>query len=174
MYLYNKIRNMKSKVSGMALMFVAIVFISAFCRGRQKAAPPMVEQQLVQDSLSVVGYSIHRVKLPYEHEVTDQQGNKRRYSEAWLIKVRLQNAPRPSGERIDFAIGDYMIPEYGSWEGGIYFRIYERALLEQLDQKMIRYRAPGSDEMITSGQRLDAAMDTPRKVEDEKEVLERE
>lgn len=174
MYLYKNNRTARNNALRMTFLFVTIALLTASCRGRQSPAPPLVDQQVIQDTLSVSGYSIHRVKLPYAHAITDRDGNTKRYGEAWLIKLRLQDAPRISDERIDFAIGDYTVPEYGGWKGGIYFRIYERELLEQLDQQMIRYKFPGADAFVASGLRLNARVDMSMKVEDEKEALGRD
>ena len=56
--------------------------------------------------------------------------------------------PTYYSERIDFFIGDYRIPEYGGWEGGIYFKVYEEDLLRRLNNAEFLYRLPENKEVV--------------------------
>lgn len=167
---------MKSKRPLIPIIFIVMIASTCIlCQGK-KTVPPaktdtIVQIENIQDSMEFIGYSIHLVKLPVAYETKDAQGKSKRYTEAWLVKFELKNMPRYSAQRIDFSIGDYPISEYGGWEKGIYFRIYEKKLLEKLSSGVIRFRMPSSDTMIFTKQKFEMPASKKFDFEDEAKVL---
>lgn len=170
---------MKSKNLLTPLLLILISLTGVLCQGKKAAGAQMNnlskdESQLpVQDSLVVMSYAIHRVKLPTEHIVTDAKGNKASYELAWLVMLELKNMPKAPAQRIDFAIGEYVVPEYGGWEKGIYFRVYDDDIMSGLNNQAISYRLSPGDKMIISRITLMVPTDKNLKLEDENDLLGR-
>lgn len=127
----------------LAFIVITSLFMYSSCQNKPQAVVSTnVEQAkiITQDSISLIDVTVHLVKLDFDFKHNDTV-----YKHAWLIKLQLDNMPAYPAQRIDFAIGDYIIPEYGGWEKGIYFRVYEEQLLDKLNNAEIRYKLPGDD-----------------------------
>ena len=106
--------------------------------GTQTASPTppaTVTAPQVKTRLELKTIELHKVKLAYPHKLRDKEGKEKVYEQAWLVKFFLNNLGPPRDMGMDLFIGDYRIPEYGSFEEGIYFRIYEESLLASLEGK---------------------------------------
>jgi hypothetical protein len=106
------------------------------------------DSQQREEQLRLEGYDVAFVRLERPHTVRDSLGEERTYNEAFLVRLMV---PHPGfwGERVNYFIGDFWVPEYGGWEQGVYFKVYERALFLSLDSLDVRYRI-GSDGPVRS------------------------
>ena len=163
---------MKSITTWLILM---AAFTLMFCQGKQQTASPVSKvtatPQKAQDSMEVIGYTIHRVKLPFEYSTKDAKGLTAKYKEAWLVKLELKNMLRYPAQRVEFAIGDYIIPEYGSWEKGIYFKFYDQATFNKLEQQEIKFRLPNEKEFISTKKQFEGTASKKFSLEDERSVI---
>ena len=73
--------------------------------------------------------------------------------------------------RIEFAIGDYVIPEYGSWEKGIYVKVYDQATFDKLAQQEIKFRLPNEKEFVSTKKQFEGATTKKFSLEDERSVI---
>lgn len=62
----------------------------------------------------------------------DAKGEKQRYEKVYVVELKGYFGG-PRAIPIDIYIGDYKIPEYGGTKDGVYFKIYDSALLEKLE-----------------------------------------
>ena len=148
-----------------------------FCQSKKQDAPVAVnaaQQQPAIDSIKLKEYSVHLVKLPFTYVIKDEKGAKKQYDRAWLVKLEFEKIPKLVSLTIDFAIGDYIIPEYGGWKKGIYFKIYQTELLESLNNQEILYRLPDQDNMISTKQVFNISAYKTLKIEDERELLKKD
>jgi hypothetical protein len=157
------------------IAIVAIVF--TFCSNKKQELNPVVnvsEQEPAKDSVKLKGYSIHKVKLPFTYVGLDENGVKKQYEQAWLVKLEFESFPKYTSFTVNIAIGDYILPEYGSWKKGLYFKVYDAALLEKLNNKSILYSLPGSKEMVPTNKVFTIAAYKDLTPENEREVLNKE
>lgn len=127
------------------------------------------------EPVKLVGYTLHFVKLPFPYMPAEQQGAKKTYTHAWLVLFELENMPTSSSLQTDFFIGKHHVPEYGGWEKGIYFRIYDSAELENLKGSEILIRGPFDNEPISTQKNFQFSKlkdETP--IEDEDKLLGRQ
>lgn len=168
-----KKNNHSQTVAGAAALLALTLM---FCQG-QKASPPQGDVaavtpiESIQDSIQLIGYTVHQVKLTTPYVTNDAKGNSKKYEQAWLVKMELGNMPKYTNRKIDFFIGDYAIKEYGGWERGIYFRIYDKVVLDQLGTKEIRYRSSTSDSVMSTHKIFELPADKKFIMEDENKVL---
>lgn len=158
------------------LLIPMAAFSLMVCQGKQQAAPPVsavtsVPPPKAQDAMEVIGYTIHRVKLPFAYSAKDAKGSVTQYKEAWLIKLELKNMLRYPAQRVQFAVGDYIIPEYGSWKNGIYFKVYDQATFDKLAQQEIKFRLPNGKEFITTKKQFEGTANKKFSLEDERSVI---
>jgi len=89
---------------------------------------------------------------------------------AYLVLLDLSGKPKAYGPVMNIFIGDYKIPEFGGTKTGIYFRIYDTAILQKLNKQKFYYRYSGSEKIF-----LDKYFESPdlkkMKLENETEVL---
>jgi hypothetical protein len=85
------------------------------------------------------GIEVVRAELARPHTAIDAGGEKRQYTHAHVVLLEIEGL-RISGPALEVLIGDYKVPEYGGWERGIYFKVYEAALLEKLAGHEMRWR----------------------------------
>lgn len=129
------------KILLVTLTLASLIITCVYCQKKPPAGPPVVADPPARpDSLELSGYAVHFVQLPFPYAATDSSGQKTRYETAWLVRLDLKGMPAAYGPRPDFFLGDYAIPEYGGTATGIYFRIYDPALLARLNGQEIRYR----------------------------------
>lgn len=87
-------------------------------------------------SISSYEISVHEFEKPFMK--IDTKGTKRSYTKVYIINLK-GNFGEPSAIPVDIFIGDYKVPEYGGTKDGIYFRIYDEKLLEDLENKQFSY-----------------------------------
>lgn len=68
----------------------------------------------------------------------DERGVKRNYRKAYVVNLKGYFG-KSSAIPVDIFIADYKVPEYGGTKDGIYFRIYDEKLLEDLENKPFSY-----------------------------------
>ncbi|RAV98509.1 hypothetical protein [Pseudochryseolinea flava] len=157
------------------LLIMAATSLLMFCQEKKQrvesSAVMPVTASAEQDSMKVVGYTIHRVRLRFEYTAKDARGEAVKYKEAWLVKLTLERMLRYPSLRVEFAIGDYIIPEYGSWEKGIYFKVYDQATFDKLSHQEIKFRLPNSVDFISTKKQFEGAANKRFAVEDEREAL---
>jgi len=163
---------MKTKRSFIAIIFLALGISSVSCQNKAQSTQTK-EEATARDSLQLVDYSIHFVELPFEYAITDSLGKKKHYVEAWLVKMQWKNMSAYPAQKVDFFIGDYRITEYGGWEKGIYFRIYDKQLLDKLNAKEISYLLPGHHNPISTKRKLEVDLSKKKEKENENKVLGR-
>jgi hypothetical protein len=96
------------------------------------------EQKRSPDPIKITGYDIYEQKLRGPMTVMDVHGAKRTYTKVYVVELKGEFG-EPSAIPLDIFIGDYKIPEYGGSKEGIYFKIYDKKLLEQLEKKPFGY-----------------------------------
>ena len=85
----------------------------------------------------VIGLPQMVLTVPFT--TTNQVGKAQRFTEGYVVLLSL-TGPKFSGPKLDLFVGDYEVPEYGGWAKGIYFKVYDPALLSRLDGREFRYR----------------------------------
>jgi hypothetical protein len=85
------------------------------------------------------GVEVVRTELARPHTVIGAGGEKRQYTHAHVVFLEIEGL-RISGPALEVFIGDYKVPEYGGWGRGIYFKVYEPALLEKLAGQEMRWQ----------------------------------
>lgn len=140
-------------------------------QAQSSEAVSVAYQKRQDDTVILKGYSVHFVRLPFTHKMKDENGREKQYDKAWLVRFDLDKFPKLVSLKMDFAIGDYLIPEYGSTKNGIYFKIYESSLLETLNDQEIFYQPPGKPKMITTTQTFKTSNYKDLKLEEERKVI---
>ncbi len=85
------------------------------------------------------------VKLPFAVErPAGPNGGSKSYTHGWLVRLHGSRFPATAVAWKLF-IGDTRIEEYGSFDGGAYFVVYERSELDALAGKPIRVEIRAGD-----------------------------
>jgi hypothetical protein len=58
---------------------------------------------------------------------------------AFIVKIRLDKVPEPTGAGWALYVGDTRIPKYWEYSGGIYFRVLDDTFLAQHQGKPLRF-----------------------------------
>lgn len=82
--------------------------------------------------LHIKDYKIFVQQLERPVMRKDAKGEKQRYEKVYVVELKGYFG-EPRAIPIDIYIGDYRIPEYGGTKDGVYFKIYDSALLERLE-----------------------------------------
>jgi hypothetical protein len=90
-------------------------------------------------TLTLHGQEVLRLELEQPVRAPDMGGIQRTYTSAWLVRLQVDR-PGFADETVYFYIGEFQVPEYGGWEKGIYFKVYDPAFLTSLRGKQLRYR----------------------------------
>lgn len=93
-------------------------------------------------------------------ERRDATGQKRAYSQVTVVHLK-GVFPPPMDTALDLFVGDTRIPEYGTTAEGIYFKVYDPALLEKHRGKELRYRF-GDGPIRSTGARFEPVSLSPR------------
>lgn len=101
---------------------------------------PAVEQSATP--LAYHGAEVFAVELDRPIEASDADGVVKSWTEAYAVRLELA-LPRLHGPAVDLWIGERRIAEYGGWEQGIWFWIYDRRALEQLEGQAIHFGLDG-------------------------------
>jgi len=105
------------------------------------------------ETLELKGYEVIHLQLAEPLHRLDAAGRPATVSEAYLVRLEV-GKPKGWDELVRFYVGDYQVPEYGGWERGIYFKIYDPGLLTRLAGGELRYRI-GGGELHGFGKRLE-------------------
>lgn len=130
-------------------------------------------QQPQQDqNLQLKGYEVHfvRAKKPYQYRT--EKNELKKAEAAYLVLLHFEKRPPVTNERIDFYIGDYKVPEYGGTKTGIYFRIFDQALLNRLNNQPISWKLPDQPKKTFPG-KVFLADSKKMKQESEEAVLQK-
>lgn len=117
------------------------LLIAALCLGgcprERQAAPPLLPPA-EPFAPRIRSLEIHRVSLERPRMI-DTAAGPREVREAYLVLLQMEK-PKFYGPALEILVGDWKVPEYGESDGGIYFRIYDPALLRRLAGQELRYR----------------------------------
>ena len=119
-----------------AFLSIACIVVPAACRGAQQERTQRSVARPLELKLERV--LVDRVRLTVPARIRDGSGATRQVTEAHLVRLQIDHPPAMS-ERIRFFAGEYEIPEYGGWSRGIYFKVYDDALLQRLDGQDLAY-----------------------------------
>lgn len=118
------------------LSFALVASLLGACR---TGVPPTGKPAQRVPELKLHGQEVLRIELEQPFRSADEHGVSKSYSSAWLVRLQVDR-PDFFGEAVRFYVGDFEVPEYGGWEKGIYFKVYDRALLTRLRGRELRYR----------------------------------
>jgi hypothetical protein len=65
--------------------------------------------------------------------------NRRLPATAFIVKIRLENIPEPTGDGWALYVGDTRIPKYWEYPGGIYFKVFDQAFLADHQGEPLRF-----------------------------------
>ena len=60
---------------------------------------------------------------------------------AYIVRLRLQSQPAPTGAGWALFVGDLRIPKYWEYPGGIYFKVYDPAFFDEHADSPVRFSA---------------------------------
>jgi hypothetical protein len=75
---------------------------------------------------------------------------------AFIVKIELEQLPEPTGDGWALYVGDTRIPKYWEYPGGIYFKVFDPAFLEEHQGEPLRFSHDGVT-FVKTGVRLLAA-----------------
>ena len=126
------------------------------CRVRPEIAQPVRPSQ--RPELVLRGVEVRRVALARPFTTNDLAGQKQTFRQAFFVLLTIDDAGRLGsyGASVDIFVGEYLVPETGSWAQGAYFKVYDPALLTKLAAKEFRYRVNlGKREIRSFGRMLE-------------------
>ena len=65
--------------------------------------------------------------------------NRRLPASAFIVKIRLNKVPEPTGDGWALYVGDTRIPKYWEYAGGIYFKVLDDSFLAEHQGKPLRF-----------------------------------
>jgi hypothetical protein len=65
--------------------------------------------------------------------------NRRLPATAFIVKIRLEKIPEPTGDGWALYVGDTRIPKYWEYPGGIYFKVFDQAFLADHEGEPLRF-----------------------------------
>jgi hypothetical protein len=65
--------------------------------------------------------------------------NRRLPASAFIVKIRLDKVPEPTGDGWALYVGDTRIPKYWEYSGGIYFKVFDDTFLAEHQGKPLRF-----------------------------------
>jgi hypothetical protein len=65
--------------------------------------------------------------------------NRRLPATAFIVKIRLENIPEPTGDGWALYVGDTRIPKYWEYPGGIYFKVFDQTFLADHQGEPLRF-----------------------------------
>jgi hypothetical protein len=143
------------------LLLIALVALALLPALACRAEPPSraasavspVSQTPRAEKLHLGKIEVSRLALDRAVRQPDAAGAPKDWTEAYLVRLEME---RPSfwNELVRLYVGDWQVPEYGGWQRGIYFKVYDPALLTRLNGGELRYRI-GSGQPQSFGRRLE-------------------
>ncbi len=115
------------------------ILLLAACGNEQDASSgdaPGKEAQMPADEFRYGGADVLRVALLRPRRQPDVDGRLREWNQAFQVRLVLSD-PSVWGPLVRLYLGEELIPEYGGWESGIYFWVYDPAHLERLNGRTI-------------------------------------
>jgi len=157
-----------SKIGSMAVIMAFLGMISCESNAKKSESTLSVVQTAKQEPLVISDVQVDLVKLDYKF-----QQDSISYDTAWLIRLQIHNMPIYRDSGIEFFIGDEKIREYGGTEDGIYFKVYEKEMLNRMADAEIRYKLDVSGDIMYSKVRFKLPNLDDLKMINEKELLKR-
>lgn len=77
--------------------------------------------------------------------------NKNLREETFLVKIKTPTEPFLRSMGYDLFIGDRQIGKYMAFKKGIFFKLNDPEILEEISEKEIRFRQDGAKEFINTG-----------------------
>lgn len=162
------------------LIFIAFLlpFVPAACNraatetSSSHTQTPSPATEVKHEPLELTSIEIHKVRLSYPQKLREKDGKERVYEQAWLVLLTFRNLGPVTDTGMDLFIGDYRVPEYGDFKGGIYFRVYDESLLRSLDEKEISVGV-GGKKTQSLGKKLSTKDYGKLSIEEESAVLKR-
>jgi hypothetical protein len=65
--------------------------------------------------------------------------NRRLPATAFIVKIRLEKIPEPTGDGWALYVGDTRIPKYWEYPGGIYFKVFDQTFLADHQGEPLRF-----------------------------------
>jgi hypothetical protein len=75
-------------------------------------------------------------------------------NEVYIVKVRFETMPEPTGTGWALYLGDDRIPKYWAYKDGIYFKVHDPDFLAKHDGQPLRFSTNGSD-FVPTGVKLE-------------------
>lgn len=88
--------------------------------------------------VQLYSYAVEKQSLKAPVMKADARGEKRQFDSVYIVRIKGQ-IPVHRAVPVQLFIGDHPIREYGSTGDGIYFKVYDVALLRRWHGKSIRY-----------------------------------
>jgi len=82
--------------------------------------------------------------------------NRRLPATAFIIKIRLEKVPQPTGDGWALYVGDTRIPKYWEYPGGIYFKVFDQTFLAEHQGEPLRFSHNDKD-FVNTGVKLPGA-----------------
>jgi hypothetical protein len=79
--------------------------------------------------------------------------NRRLPAAAFIVKIRLEKVPEPTGDGWALYVGDTRIPKYWEYPGGIYFKVFDPAFLSEHQGERLRFSHNDKD-FVNTGVKL--------------------
>lgn len=130
-------------------LFALLLFSLGFA-GCQAPLDPGVEAQeqgneaRKEEPMELRSVEVYEVMLEKPARHVDAAGEMRTWDTAYMVRLGLPEPPA-MGPRLDVFLGEERLGEYGGWEGGIYFWVYDSARLETLDEKPVSVSFAGAE-----------------------------
>jgi len=105
---------------------------------------------------SVVLRSIEILHVELEEPVLarDADGEPRTFEDAYMVRLALDASGVPTAPAFNLYVGERRVPEMGGWQSGVYFYVYDPALLERLAGGELFYQI-GTEERRSLDARLE-------------------
>lgn len=129
-------------VAGVAVSLVVLLASGGF--GHAATAQEVEEGPQDVPTVRLDSVEVLRVALREPVDRPDAQGEVRTWQQAFMIRLAVSEPPA-LGPAEHIYLGEERVPEFGGWERGIYFWVYDPARLEELRGRTISYqfdRAP--------------------------------
>jgi hypothetical protein len=127
-------------------MLALLLFAAAACGSE---APPTTSQSLkaqqappLTPQIELTDIEVLPVALARPVDALDVRGEARSWTDAHMVRLAITGLPTTSGPLALF-VGETRIREYGSWEGGLYFWVYDPELAARLDGGAVAYSWEG-------------------------------
>jgi len=72
---------------------------------------------------------------------------------AFIVKIRLEKLPEPTGDGWALYVGDTRIPKYWEYPGGIYFKVFDQSFLTEHQGERLRFSHNDKD-FVNTGVKL--------------------